>query len=42
MSPTTPQPTTAPLTINTSSNRILDIEIKTIESVDYSNISHYK
>ena len=42
MSPTIPQSITVPLTINTSSNRILDIEIKTIESVDYSNISHYK
>ena len=42
MSPTIPQSTTVSLTINASSNRILDIEIKTIESVDYSNISHYK
>ena len=42
MSPTTPQLITVSLTINTSLNRILDIEIETTESVDYSNISHYK
>ena len=42
MSPTTSLPVTIPLTINTLLNRILDTEIETLESIDYSDISHCK
>ena len=42
ISRTTAQSTTAPLTINALSNRILDTEIETSESADYSDISHCK
>ena len=42
MSPTTSQPISVPLIINTSSNEKLDNEIESAESVDYSNISQYE
>jgi len=42
MSPTTPQHSTVPLSIIPPSNQMLDTEIETLESVDYSDISNCK
>ena len=42
MSPTTPQHSTVPLSINPSPNEMLDTEIERAESVDYSDVSHCK